>query len=47
MAKPEDTQDEKSLMLAIMRQQQQMLASMKDDIDRIVKPIPGSEKARN
>ena len=35
MAKPEDTQDEKSLMLTIMRQQQQMLASMKDDIDRM------------
>ena len=35
MAKLEDTQDEKSLMLTIMRQQQQMLASMKDDIDRM------------
>ena len=37
VAKPEDTQDEKSLMLAIIRQQQQMLASMKDDIDIINK----------
>ena len=35
MAKPEDTKDEKSLMFTIMRQQQQMLTSRKDNNHRM------------